>query len=319
MDYKKRMEEVKKAVSKKAQEIDDRYGVTHKVEQAGASAADAIERARSTAARHIQSIREEYEQIDDTYGFSDRARQTSADFTQRVERAAQAAEDKIGEVLGSAEKHYRRAEQATHMADKTAGAAETIAEAVQRARSWVNENPEKLAVVSLSLLMGSRAGAAWSGIEAVVLGAGGSGHWLFHSSLAPYGLQKASEKYFEYLKRQELLVAAGLKNDAEANRIHFQRRFAKYVGAPLVGAFSLTAGSALIIQSVSGVGIAGAPVSWILGTNPLSTSVWLFANGVVCIQSGYKVLMLAFTDDASTAELWERMKSMKALPTSAAS
>ncbi|MBI4470080.1 MAG: hypothetical protein HY650_12240 [Acidobacteria bacterium] len=319
MNYRRKLDEVKKALSEKARELDARYGVTEKVDQVSSSAGEAFERARSTAARHVQSAREEFERFDAGRDVADRAQQTTEDFAKRARRSAKAAEEKLTEVLGEAEKYYQRVEEASGAAGKTVGAGQSIKEAAEKARRWVKQHPEKIAVISLSVIGGGRLGSAWTATDAVVLGAGGAGNWVFHSALAPVALQKLVEKYSEYLKKQELLVAAGLMTDAEAHRVHFQRRLVRYAGAPLLGSFNIAAGTVLIIQSVSGGAVGGAPLSWIIGGNPLLSSVWLFANGVICIHSGYKILLLAIKDDTETMEIWEGLRFRRALPAKAMS
>ncbi len=316
MDYRKKLDEARKTISKKARDLDAKYGVGRKIEQAEQSASEAFERARATAARQVQIVREEFERLDQQYNVSERFKETTSDFTSKAKRAAQTAEEKVQDVLGGAAKYYERVDQASRTVEGTMSAAEAIGSAVNRAREWVKENPGKAAVVSFSVVAGTRVGAAWPRFEAIVLGAGGAGNWVFHSALAPYGLRKVAESYFDYLKRQDLLIAAGLKTEAEVSRLGFQRKLAKYVGAPLIGAFSLAAGSALIVESFSGAAVSGAPLSLILGGSPLLASIWLFTNGLVCIHSGYRVFLLAFADDSKAQEFWERIRAMKALPAS---
>jgi hypothetical protein len=50
-------------------------------------------------------------------------------------------------------------------------------------------------------VLGIRAGAAFPGLDIVLLGT--HPHWLTHSALPVWGLKKASEKFDEYLKKQE--------------------------------------------------------------------------------------------------------------------
>jgi hypothetical protein len=69
-----------------------------------------------------------------------------------------------------------------------------------KAKDWVKENPGKAAVVSASLILGIRAGAAFPGLDLVLLGT--HPHWLTHSALPVWGLKKASEKFDEYLKNR---------------------------------------------------------------------------------------------------------------------
>ena len=58
-----------------------------------------------------------------------------------------------------------------------------------KARDWIKENPGKAAVVSVSLVLGIRAGAAFPGLDAVLLGS--HPHWLTHSALPVYGLTQS--------------------------------------------------------------------------------------------------------------------------------
>ena len=161
-----------------------------------------------------------------------------------------------------------------------------------KAKDWIKENPGTAAAVTASLVLGIRAGAAFPGLDIVLLGT----HPLTHSALPVWGLKKASEKFDEYLKKQEARIAAGELDEAERERVEFQRKMAKYVGAPLLGAFSCAMGATMFAQIVNPVGISGAPISWILGGNPFLDGVWLFANGVICFHQGYKFFMIALAD-----------------------
>src|SRR5207302_90529 len=178
---------------------------------------------------------------------------------------------------------------ATKMAGKGVHATRASAAAtagIMKAKGWVKENPGKAAAVSFSLILGVRLGAAFPGLDAVLLGS--HPHWLTNSALPVWGLKKASEKFEAYLHQQEERIAAGELDDAERERVEFQRKMAKYVGAPLLGAFSCAAGAAMFAQIVQPGAITGAPISWLLGGNPFLDGVWLFANGVICFHQGYK-------------------------------
>ena len=84
-----------------------------------------------------------------------------------------------------------------------------------------------------------------------------------------------------------------MMTEAERERVKFQRNAAKYVGAPLLGAFSIAAGAGLVAQAVTGGTVTGFPVNLVLGGNPLLSSLWLFGNGLVCFHNGYKFIMMA--------------------------
>jgi hypothetical protein len=135
-------------------------------------------------------------------------------------------------------------------------------------------------------------------------------HWLTHSALPVYGLRKVSEKFDEYLTSREKLVAEGSVDEAERSRLEFERNIVKYVGAPLLGAFSCAAGAAMWAQILQPGRITGAPISWILGGNPFLDGVWLFGNGVLCFHQGYKFFMIAFAGQQDVARVVREIKGL---------
>ena len=135
-------------------------------------------------------------------------------------------------------------------------------------------------------------------------------HWLTHSALPVYGLRKASEKFDNYLKKQEELIARGELGEAEQQRAEFERKIVKYVGAPLLGAFSCAAGAAMWAQIFQPGAITGAPISWLLGGNPFLDGVWLFANGVICFHQGYKFFMIALANQEEVARVVREIKGL---------
>jgi hypothetical protein len=158
------------------------------------------------------------------------------------------------------------------------------------------------------LVLGIRAGGAFPGLDAVLLGS--HPHWLTHSALPVYGLRKASEKFDNYLKKQEGLIARGELAEAEQQRVEFERKVAKYVGAPLLGAFSCAAGAAMWAQIFQPGAITGAPISWLLGGNPFLDGVWLFANGVICFHQGYKFFMIALANQEEVVRVVREIKGL---------
>jgi hypothetical protein len=179
---------------------------------------------------------------------------------------------------------------------------------VLKARDWIKANPGKAAVVSFSLVLGVRMGASFPGLDGVLLGS--HPHWLTHSALPVYGLRKASEKFDSYLRKQEELIGRGELGEAEQKRIEFERNVAKYVGAPLLGAFSCAAGAAMFAQIVQPGRITGAPISWLLGGNPFLDGVWLFANGVICFHQGYKFFMIALANQEEVKRVVREIKGL---------
>ena len=97
---------------------------------------------------------------------------------------------------------------------------------------------------------------------------------------------------------------------AEAERIQFERDIVKYVGAPLLGAFSCGAGAMMWANIFSPKTITGAPVSWLLNGNPILEGVWLFGNGLVCFKTGYEFFMIALEDQAEVQRMVREIKGL---------
>src|SRR2546427_718123 len=89
-----------------------------------------------------------------------------------------------------------------------------------------------------------------------------------------------------------------------------QRKLAKSVGPPLLGAFSCAAGAAVFAQIVQPGAITGASISWLLGGNSFLDGVWLFANGVICFHQGYKFFMIALADQEEVKRVVREIKGL---------
>ena len=215
---------------------------------------------------------------------------------------------KAGNVFDDAKTYYKGASQVYDTSAKMTRASAAATAGVLKAREWIKANPGKAAVVSFSLVMGVRLGASFPGIDGVLLGS--HPHWLTHSALPVYGLRKASEKFDSYLRKQEELISRGELGEADQKRIEFERNIAKYVGAPLLGAFSCAAGAAMFAQIVQPGRITGAPISWLLGGNPFLDGVWLFANGVICFHQGYKFFMIALANQEEVNRVVREIKGL---------
>jgi hypothetical protein len=82
------------------------------------------------------------------------------------------------------------------------------------------------------------------------------------------------------------------------------------VGAPLLGAFSCAAGLTMWAQILQPGTVVGAPISWLIGGNPLLSGIWLFANGVICFQQGYKFFMIALRDQEDAQRIVREIKGL---------
>jgi hypothetical protein len=106
------------------------------------------------------------------------------------------------------------------------------------------------------------------------------------------------------------LIKTGDLSEAEAEQVKFERDIVKYVGAPLLGAFSCAAGATMFAGIFSPKTITGAPISWLLGGNPLLEGMWLFGNGVVCFKIGYEFFMIALEDQEEVQKLVKEIKGL---------
>jgi hypothetical protein len=314
-DYKEKIDEWQKAARRKARELDEKFAISNLVEEGARAAGDAAKLGVDTVAAGTEKLRAEAERLSDDESVHETARQA----VKHARRGAKKAGDVLRNVAGDAGKkagaaadeakaYYDRAAKVYNTSARVTRASTAATAGLLKARDWIKENPGKAALVSVSLVMGVRMGAAFPGLDALLLGS--HPHWLTHSALPVYGLRKASEKFDDYLRRQEDLIGAGALTEAEQNRVEFERKIAKYVGAPLLGAFSCAAGAAMWAQIAQPGRITGAPISWLLGGNPFLDGVWLFANGVICFHQGYKFFMIALADQDEVARVVREIKGL---------
>jgi hypothetical protein len=314
-DYKDKLEEWQRAARRKARELDEKYGIKDRVEEGARAAQDAAKRGAETFSGGAERARAEAERLDEEYDVRERARRAAEETARRAREAGEAfrsaagaAGDRAGEVFDEARNYYERASQVFDVGTRLTRATTSATAALLKAGGWAAENPGKAALVTFSLVAGVRLGTSFPGLDAVLLGS--HPHWLTHSALPVYGLRKVSEKFDGYLKRQEKLIAGGELDKAERERVEFERKIVKYVGAPLLGAFSCAAGAAMWAQIFQPGHITGAPISWLLGGNPFLDGVWLFSNGVLCFHQGYKFFMIALADQQEVARVVREIKGL---------
>ncbi|HEX5873854.1 MAG TPA: hypothetical protein VFY60_04340 [Pyrinomonadaceae bacterium] len=307
-DYKEKFEEWQRAARRKAREFDEKYAISDLVGESARAAGEAAKRGAETVAGGAERLRAEAERLTDDDEVSETARRAASETVKNVKKAGKVAGDAGKRVFDDAKTYYDRASHIYDTGAKFTRASTAATNGLLKARDWIKENPGKAAVVSVSLVLGIRAGSAFPGLDAVLLGS--HPHWLTHSALPVYGLRKASEKFDNYLKKQEELIARGELDEAAQQRIEFERNVAKYVGAPLLGAFSCAAGAAMWAQIFQPGAITGAPISWLLGGNPFLDGVWLFANGVICFHQGYKFFMIALANQEEVVRVVREIKGL---------
>ena len=318
-DYKDKIDEWQQAAIRKARELDEKFAISDLVNEGARVAGEAAKRGAESVTTGADRLRSEAGKLSDEDEMGEAARRAASETVKSVKKAGEVFRDvagdagkKASEVIDDAKNHFDRAYQIYGTGAKFTRASAAATSGLLKARDWIKENPGKAAVVSVSLVLGIRAGSAFPGLDAVLLGA--HPHWLTHSALPVYGLNKAFEKFDGYLKKQEELVGRGELTEAEAQRAMFERNIVKYVGAPLLGAFSCAAGAAMWAQIFQPGAITGAPISWLLGGNPFLDGVWLFANGVICFHQGYKFFMIALADQAEVAKVVREIKGLLPSP-----
>jgi hypothetical protein len=311
-DYREKLDEWQQAARRKARELDEKYSISDLVGEGARAASEAAKRGAETMANSAERLRVEAEKLTDEDEVGETARRAASETVKNVKKAGKAVRDVAGDtgkrVFDDARNYYDRASQIYDTGARFTRASTAATTGLLKAREWIKENPGKAAVVTVSLVLGVRAGAAFPGLDTVLLGA--HPHWLTHSALPVWGLRKASEKFDGYLKKQEELIARGELQEAEQRRVEFERNVAKYVGAPLLGAFSCAAGAAMWAQVFQPGPIVGAPISWLLGGNPFLDGVWLFANGVICFHQGYKFFMIALANQQEVARVVREIKGL---------
>jgi hypothetical protein len=314
-DYKDKIDEWQKTVRRKARELDEKYAISDLVDEGTKVAGDAAKRGAESLSSGADKVRAEAERFAEEGNLSETARRAADDAMRGARKAGEVIRDaagdagkKAGDALGDAKNYYDRAAKVYDTGAKLTRASAAATVGVAKARDWIKENPGKAAAVSFSLVLGIRMGAALPGLDAVLLGA--HPHWLTHSALPIFGVRKLSETFNEYLKKKEALIAQGQLTEAERSRVEFERNITKFVGAPLLGAFSCAAGAVMFAQIASGGGLVGAPVSWLVGGNPFLGGVWLFANGVICFHEGYKFFMIALADQDEVNRMVREIKGL---------
>jgi len=314
-DYKEKFDDLHRAAKRKARELDEKLNVTGIVEDTARVAGNAARRGAQTIADGAEQLRSEAAAFADENNLRENAGKAIDEAKRQAKNAGKIIRDATGPTGKKAEKVFNEAVDYATTAGKFAGkgvratrATAAATAGLMKAKEWVKENPGKAAAVSFSLILGVRLGASFPGIDAVLLGS--HPHWLTHSALPVLGLKKASEKFDEYLKKQEARITAGELDEAERERVEFQRKMAKYVGAPLLGAFSCAAGAVMFAQIANPVGLTGAPISMIFGGNPFLDGVWLFANGVICFHQGYKFFMIALADQEEVKRVVREIKGL---------
>ncbi len=321
--YRETLEELQKSAQEKLQEIDKQYGISDKLGEGAKTMRETAEKGAEVLKEGAEKLRTEAEKISDETEFGKQAKETAGkvwEASEPLRGAAAEAGEKAGEVVSTAvEKAGEVFNDTKSSFEETANRAADIFNfgvswtrtfdaaysGLSKAGQWIQDYPLKAVGSGVSVVAGSVGGLIFTGLGT---------HWLFSSALPVWGVKKVSDLYLEYLTKQEDLIRLGELTEAETERVKFERDIVKYVGAPLLGAFSCAAGAAMWWHIFNPARITGAPISWILGGNPVLEGIWLFGNGIICFKYGYEFFMVALDDQEEVQRIVREIKGMLPQP-----
>lgn len=327
-DYKDRFDKWQRDAKEKFGEIDKQLGLKNKIEEGARVVAE-------TAQKGAERIKAEAEKsevgkkavkaAEDTVKTASETAKKAWDASEQVRDAAEDAAGKTtetaGDVLGAAAK--KAGEFFDDAKDTVSSGARKFADvfnfgaswtrtidstyrSLSRATGWIQENPLQAAATGASMAVGAGLGVVFTGI---------SSHWFFNSALPTSAVKTIGERFNEYLKSQEEKIAEGKLDAAKAERIKFEADMARRIGAPMLGAFSFASGAVMLTNVLNPKEVTGAPVSWLLGGNPMLEGVWFFGNGMICFKTSYEFFMIALDGDKDVETVVNQVKGM--LPGSA--
>ncbi|MEO8071946.1 MAG: hypothetical protein ABI891_01845 [Acidobacteriota bacterium] len=335
-DYKERFEKWQREAKERFDDIDKQIGLKDKLAE-GAKVARETAETLKEGAKKIRTEAEKSEVGKKAVKMADETVKTAEDAAKKAWNASEplrgAAEDaggKAEDVFFAAGKSAgdilkttgQKAGEFFYEAQKTVGTTadrvskafnfgaswtRTIDSAIKTVRQtseWIADKPLQAATTGVSVVVGAGLGVAFTGI---------SSHWFFNSTLPTFVVKKAAEQFQTHLKNQDEMVKNGELTQTEAEKIQFERDIAKYVGAPLLGAFSFASGAVMMTNIFNPKTITGAPIDWILGGNPLLEGVWFFGNGIVCFKTGYDFFMFALEGHEDVQKIVKEIKGL--LPT----
>ncbi len=347
-DYKERFESWQKQAKDKFEEIDKQFGITGKLEEGVKVAKQTAEKGVEAMKDGVDKLKVEAEKTEvgkqavkvaeNTFKTAEKTAKSVYDASEPLRDVAEDAGRNAGEVVkdvggfaGEAMKEAgKKAGEVLHVASEKASevfedASQTFKQTsktasdifgfgssvgktldsayktLSKTAEWITENPLQAAGTSVSMLVGAGLGVGFSLV---------SSNWLFHSALPAWSVKRISEQFIGYLESQENLLELGELNEAEMERVRFERDIVKFVGSPLLGAFSFGAGAMMFAQIFNPKTITGAPISWLLGGNPLLEGVWLFGNGLVCFKVGVDFLMVSLEDNNDVQKIVKEIKGM---------
>lgn len=301
-----RLEEGARTVVETAQKGAERIKAEAERSDLGKQAVKAAETAVSAAGDTAKKAWSASEPIRDAVeDVGEAAGSVAKDAVNAAGEAAWAAGKKAGSIIDDAGETVtagaKKVSQAFSLGAGWTRTFDSASKTLSQTVNWISEDPLRAAATGASIAVGAGLGAVFTGI---------SSHWLFNSALPAWSVKKLSEQFTGYLRSQNELIEKGALSEAEAERVKFERDIVKRIGAPLLGAFSLASGAVMMTNILNPKEVTGAPISWLLGGNPMFESVWFFANGIVCFKVGYDCFMIALEDHDEVHRMVREIKGL---------
>ncbi len=316
-DYKERFDRWQKKATEKFEEIDSQLGLKDKIEGGARIAIDAAQKGaeyikteaeKSDLGRHV--INTAGDAAKTAWNVSEPVRDVAADAGSKAGGVVVDAAGKAGEffddAVDSVGTNTKRVAKVVGFGSSLSTTLDSARKSFQKASDWAIEDPLRAATTGVSMAIGAGLGVVFTGI---------SSHWLFNSAIPTWSVKKLAENFDGYLKRREDLIEKGHLNDADAERIKFERDIAKRIGAPLLGAFSFASGAVMMTNIINPKTITGFPLGNIIGGNPLLEGVWFFGNGMVCFKTSYDFFMIALDGQEDVEKMVKEIKGL--LPSAA--
>ncbi|MEQ1765732.1 MAG: hypothetical protein ABL984_21575 [Pyrinomonadaceae bacterium] len=322
-DYKNRFDKWQRDAKGKFEEIDKQLGLKDKIEEGARVVAETAqkgaERIKAEAEKSEvgkQAVKVAEETVKTASETAKKAWDASEPVREAAEDAAEKTTETASDVLGVAAKKagefFDGAKETVSSGARTFsdvfnfGASwsrtlDSTVRSISKASGWIQENPLQAAATGASMAVGAGLGVVFTGI---------SSHWLFNSALPAWSVKKLGESFNDYLRIQEKKIAEGNMDEAKAERIKFEADIARRIGAPMLGAFSFASGAVMMTNILNPKEVTGAPISWLLGGNPLLEGVWFFGNGLVCFKTSYDFFMIALDGDKDVETIVREVKGM---------
>lgn len=318
-DYKERFNAWTKKATEKFEEIDAQLGLKDKIEggakavvDVAKSGADYVKTEAEKTDLGKRAVKVTEDVIDTASGAAKTAWKTSEPVR---DVAADAGAKAGGVVVDTAEKagdffvdasdtvgtNAKRVARVVGFGSSVSTTMDAGVRSAKKAVEWAKEDPMRAATTGASMAIGAGLGIIFTGL---------SSHWLLNSAIPTFTVKKLAESFDGYLKRREELIDKGALNQADAERIAFERDIAKRIGAPLLGAFSFASGAVMMTNIFNPATVTGFPIGNIIGGNPLLEGVWFFGNGMVCFKTSYDFFMIALEGQEDVERMVTEIKGL---------